>query len=843
MSGTASYRVTADLQLQSNAARVLSQVARALQTLDSRITSARTNVQQMLSALSGLSARLAAVHGVVGAMNAMRGSATAATAAILRQVGALNAAATAAASAAQAMNRMTAASQAAQRAVRGAGGAGGISGYGLIGAMAGASHVGHQALRGVGAVLEAAGAGVDARAFVAARAFPEAEQRRMREAARVLAGRVPGVTTAEALTAISDMRGVVGDLEAAIRATEVVLRNARVAAIQTGRSTAEMAETMTRALSIRGVFFDDQGRPTPERGTREAEMMVAAMIAMGSRFHPREFLNFMQQAGSMGRSLSAEALYGLVPSLISETRGFRAGTALAAFNRQFLAGIMTRERFRTLQQLGLIARGALALPATESDIAEMERRGFIGDDEDREALRRRPDLVRVNPRDIVERAIAEQNPFAYYDIVIRRAMERAGARTQQDRQRLINAIASTDVVRRLLDQFDQAAEFMLDWQNFVRVWQSGRAADTVLSGSWRGALQALRAGFLDFLSGLGEAASSRLVPFLTDLGDAFRQLGATVRAYPRLSTAVLGVTALTGVLGVLSAGVAAFVLAARGIGATMIGLRRALRVVPRVGLLGAALTFLADDFERVDLSAKLRDLGRGIASFSEDVAMAAEGDQGARARLAELASQALDYPRELLISVGQGLRDTLAGWASGLEAEYPRTAAALQRLIEGLDWFGQKIEEWDARANEGLREIIGAVEWFIGKAEDIAARVQRFLERIGATIEAGRAEREMRDAEGLALGEAQRRFRENRDRMLRQLYPDAPVPLPQNFNPVPPGGRAGAPIPIILQLDGREVGRGVLPHIGREAAGPVQGRDTFDGRRALASPADVWLTI
>lgn len=83
-----------------------------------------------------------------------------------------------------------------------------------------------------------------------------------------------------------------------------------------------------------------------------------------------------------------------------------------------------------------------------------------------------------------------------------------------------------------------------------------------------------------------------------------------------------------------------------------------------------------------------------------------------------------------------------------------------------------------------------------------------------------------------APGGAMGRFRENRDRLLRE-FPGMPEAIPQNFNPAPPAGGADAPTPVVLMLDGREVGRGVMPHLGREASGPIQSAARFDPRRAM----------
>jgi hypothetical protein len=57
--------------------------------------------------------------------------------------------------------------------------------------------------------------------------------------------------------------------------------------------------------------------------------------------------------------------------------------------------------------------------------------------------------------------------------------------------------------------------------------------------------------------------------------------------------------------------------------------------------------------------------------------------------------------------------------------------------------------------------------------------------------------------------------------------------LPQSFQPAPPGGAGLPPIVLINELDGREISRATLPHLGRELSRMrVHGPARFDTRRA-----------
>lgn len=56
--------------------------------------------------------------------------------------------------------------------------------------------------------------------------------------------------------------------------------------------------------------------------------------------------------------------------------------------------------------------------------------------------------------------------------------------------------------------------------------------------------------------------------------------------------------------------------------------------------------------------------------------------------------------------------------------------------------------------------------------------------------------------------------------------------LPQSFEPVPAGSAATAQ-PIMLMMDGRKVGEGVMPYFGRAALGPAQSATQMDQGRAV----------
>lgn len=641
MSGTTSYTVNARLQITGNVDQALRTASRSLGNFSRTLVRTERNLNSLIGRLAhagvvgaasmrniaaaaaplrqtmiGIGGAVSstgrqfaqmgpiAATGVRGANQAMTSLRTSiggvsvslgqATNQLGRQAAALTQNATAASRLGQAATNATNAMRALAAAtpprlsVRtgGASGGGGVGaagtgrGHDRLSELAGASIIANRSGAMLGATMEAAGERQQALTMVRARQRTPEEVELMTQEARRLPGVIPGTNTAVALTVISDLMATIPDVRQAIGAAEPMLRAATVASIQTGKPIDQMADLLTRIMALRGAWVDDEGRPTPERGLREVNMAIGAMLAMGSRFNPTEMLNTMQQAGPMGRSMSAESLWGLLPSLISETRGFRAGTAMAAFNRQFLGGVMPKRVLTAMQEAGLIARNTAETAVSPEQVADLRRQGMVGDDESADELLR-SGLVKIDPRAIRGLTLARDNPLMYFEQFIRKSLTDRGITEPAAQERELNQIASTDVLRRLFVQFQQMPEFMIDFANTQRVWAAGQApTNTVLHEGWNAAMMNLSAGLRELQGGIGEGTAGDLIPRMHQLSAALRGLGDWARENPETTTVILTLTAALGGLALAGATFAAGSLAVGGLTAMATG----------IVALGAAIT-------------------------------------------------------------------------------------------------------------------------------------------------------------------------------------------------------------------------------------------------------------
>ena len=118
----------------------------------------------------------------------------------------------------------------------------------------------------------------------------------------------------------------------------------------------EVFNNLIRAMELRGSALD------PKRYQREAGKIFQAMMATGGVVNPEKLLGFVQTANPAVRGYSEDFFTRIVPSLIQEMGGERAGTALTAFNNQILGrvGVGGKTITQEWQRLGLVPANGTA---------------------------------------------------------------------------------------------------------------------------------------------------------------------------------------------------------------------------------------------------------------------------------------------------------------------------------------------------------------------------------------------------------------------------------------------------------------------------------------------------
>ena len=160
------------------------------------------------------------------------------------------------------------------------------------------------------------------------------EMREIEERAREIATAVPTSSLIENLKTINETTGAFGDLHHALENLGFVAKAASILKNAAGDKIAydagEIGNKFTRFFELRGTAGDTK------TFQREAGEMVRPMVFTRGNFNPDEMLNFAQQAKSSLQNYSERFMSKIMPSLVTEIGGERAGTAANAFNNVLL---------------------------------------------------------------------------------------------------------------------------------------------------------------------------------------------------------------------------------------------------------------------------------------------------------------------------------------------------------------------------------------------------------------------------------------------------------------------------------------------------------------------------
>jgi len=164
--------------------------------------------------------------------------------------------------------------------------------------------------------------------------------------------RVPGMSAADNLRSIGELRMVFGSTAEALEHVGSVQRAAAaLKAINPSMNGESESYNLARALELKGVSND------PAHFNRLNNMMVQAINATHGKVNAEEFMAFTQYAGSgTARTLSDEFYTRVAPTLIQEMHGNTAGRALATLRRQLVGGHMQVSAATEWMKLGLLDR-------------------------------------------------------------------------------------------------------------------------------------------------------------------------------------------------------------------------------------------------------------------------------------------------------------------------------------------------------------------------------------------------------------------------------------------------------------------------------------------------------
>lgn len=179
------------------------------------------------------------------------------------------------------------------------------------------------------------------------------EMEEIEAASRETIKKVPTSTYTENLKVISETTGAFGSVEHAIENLPFMQKTASVIHAVAGdkihESAGEMGNKLARFFEMRGTAIHS------EKFREEAEEMVRAMVFTRGNFNPAGMVQFGQQStpGTLS-NYSLRFLSKIAPSLATEFKDERAGTAANAFRNVVMGKVNDQKQAEAWRDLGLL---------------------------------------------------------------------------------------------------------------------------------------------------------------------------------------------------------------------------------------------------------------------------------------------------------------------------------------------------------------------------------------------------------------------------------------------------------------------------------------------------------
>lgn len=243
--------------------------------------------------------------------------------------------------------------------------AGAVSHHDYALAAAGFGAAGYGIYEAEKSAIDAAAETSHLRAVLLAQGVSQVAAGDLIEQARTIARSTPGLTIADVVKAGIDLKSVLGGTDTNPNSLQPASA-ALPAFAQTmslleaiGNKRGDPTFAAAKAQELLGHLADERtGGVSAEELQRNLDAANRVAIATNMRVGPSDYLAFAKQARIAGISADDEFLYRYAPALIMEMGGQRAGTGVAAFGRQFMAGTMTQNRAEMLKKLGILDKSA-----------------------------------------------------------------------------------------------------------------------------------------------------------------------------------------------------------------------------------------------------------------------------------------------------------------------------------------------------------------------------------------------------------------------------------------------------------------------------------------------------
>jgi hypothetical protein len=167
---------------------------------------------------------------------------------------------------------------------------------------------------------------------------------------------IAGSKYSDNLKLVADLRTVFGvnNLSDALGLAPTMMKAGIAAGLMTGKGAEQSAYDIALIEDRLGYTVNAKTRQMdPQRAAQMANMIDAIISGTNGRVDTQSLLGFAQQALASGKLLSTQGLMDMVP-VIQAMGGQKAGTALTAFDKAFVGGVMTTRGTSWLERLGLL---------------------------------------------------------------------------------------------------------------------------------------------------------------------------------------------------------------------------------------------------------------------------------------------------------------------------------------------------------------------------------------------------------------------------------------------------------------------------------------------------------
>lgn len=331
--------------------------------------------------------------------------------------------------------------------------------------------------------------------------------------------RVPGISAADHLKAIGELRIVFNSTEHAIEHLAAVQRaSAVMKALNPHMDAENESYNLARALELKGVSTD------PEHFMRLTNKMVQAMNASRGKITGSEFFEFTKYARGAAGRLTDDFYTRVAPTLIQELGGHSAGMALSSFRQTLVGGKMTNKAAEEFVRLGLVDPRYVIHTKTGS-------------------------VKGVRPGGLVDSALANQDPYAWIQGYLKPALTKAKItdpdKIAEELAHLFSNRFSEQMASILLNQSQRIEK---DWK-LIEEAPSTESLEKLRGTSPIFAAHDLSAAIDTLLSSLGNPMAQHAIATMNQMADGARYLAERYAHFAKSSPLGAELTATLGAAG------------------------------------------------------------------------------------------------------------------------------------------------------------------------------------------------------------------------------------------------------------------------------------------------------